>query len=183
MTLYEHCTAARPADAADRLAATTGESPARAADLIAGALPLLAAALPSAAGDGLDALLSGKDIAADDLLRRLFGADIDALARSLAGSTRSTRVAALAALELAVQALTTSAVALADDPADRAALVAHVAAGRGAGLAAMPPQLVVVVSNFPSLMRRITPPRQPRTKKDKPTENWMLNLMRRMRPK
>lgn len=183
MTLYDQFEAAMPADAAARLAASTGESPARAADLIAGAVPLLLAALPSAAGDGLDALLSGAEIAADDLLRRLFGGDIDALARSLAGSTRSTRAAAMAALELAAPALANCAVALAGAPADRASFIAHAAAGRGAALVAMPPQLGVVVSSFPGLMQRITPPRKPRTKKDKPTENWMLNLMHRIRPK
>lgn len=179
--MYQQIVAALPADTATRLAAVTGETPARAAALLDGATPLLAAALTSAAGDGLDALLGGD---MDDLLRRLFGSDVDAMARSLAGSTRSRRAAGLAALESLVPVLVgVAAAAMVGQPADRAALLTLASSGRGAALAALPPQLMVVVSNFPGLARRLATPRPVLTKKNRANGNWMLALVRRMRPK
>ena len=179
--MYQHIAAALPADAASRLAIATGESPGRAADLLAAALPMLAAALPSATAEGLDALLAGET---KDLLLRLFGADVDAMARSLAGATRSTRASGLAALQIVLPAVVTGVGhAMAGHAADRATLLVLATDGRGSALAALPPQLGVVVANFPGLARRLAPPRPLRAKKDKATGNWMLALMRRMRPK
>ena len=179
--MYQHIAAALPADAASRLATATGESPRRAADLLAAALPLLAAALPSATADGLDALLAGQT---QGLLPRLFGADVDAMARSLAGATRSTRASGLAALETLLPALVSGIEqAMAGHAADRASLLVLANGGRGGALAALPPQLGVVIANFPGLARRLAPPRPARAKKDKASGNWMLALVRRMRPK
>jgi hypothetical protein len=179
--MYQHIAAALPADAAARLAASTGESPGRAAALLASALPLLAAALPGATADGLDALLAGET---RGLLRRLFGTDVDAMARSLAGATRSTRASGLAALETALLAVVAGvSAALAGHAYDRPALIAIATGGRAEALAQCPPQLGVVISNFPGLAARITPPRPVRTKQDKASGNWMLALVRRMRPK
>ena len=176
--MYQHIAAALPADAASRLATATGESPGRAADLLASALPLLAAALPSASAEGLDALLAGETEA---LLPRLFGADVDAMARSLAGATRSTRASGLAALEIVLPALVTGIEqALAGLAADRATLLMLATDKRGIALAELPPQFGVMVSNFPGLVRRLAPPRP---KKDRASGNWMLALMRRIRPK
>ncbi len=179
--MYQHIAAALPADATSRLATATGENPGRAADLLAGALPLLAAALPSGSADGIDALLAGQ---IEGLLPRLFGADVDAMARSLAGATRSTRASGFAALEIALPALATGIEqAMAGHAGDRATLLLLATDGRASALAALPPQLGVVISNFPGLSARITPPRPVRAKKDKANGNWMLMLMRRMQPK
>jgi hypothetical protein len=180
-SLLDHFKAAVPADFVATAMAATGESESRVGQMLAGALPLLAAALPGAAPAGLDALLAD-DPPVDDLLRLLFGADVDPLARSLAGSARSTRTAALALLGLITPCLARGARnAMTNQPLDTAALLALAAVGRGVALAALPPQLTVVLASFPTLARYITPPRAAkRRKQENGSNNWMLALVRRM---
>lgn len=181
-SLLDHFHAVVPGDIVATLVATTGESPGRIDQMLAGALPLLVAALPTAAPAGIDALLAD-DPAGDDLLRRLFGSDIDPLARSLAGSARSSRATALTLLGALLLGLATALHrALGDGPHDRAAVAALATAARGSAVAALPPQLVVVLSSFPDLARRINPPPAPKRRKaGAPGGNWMLALVRRMR--
>ena len=183
-SLLEHLQAAMPADLAAAVMAATGESQARVAQMLAGALPLLAAALPSAAPPGLAALLADEP-PADDVLRLLFGADVDTLARSLAGSARSTRAAALAMLGLITPHLIAGVrIAMADTPRDAAALLAMANADRHVALGALPPPLAVVIASFPGLARRITPPRAAKRQKQAgDSGNWMLALIRRMNGK
>ena len=181
LSLLDNLRAAVPADFVATAMAATGESEARVTQLLAGALPLLAAVLPSAAPEGL-AALTAQDPPVDDLLKLLFGADVDPLARSLAGSARSTSAAALALLDLIVPSLAKAArCAVTNQPHSVAALLAAATAGRGVATAALPPQLTIVVASFPSIARRITPPRA--IKQPKPengSSNWMLALVRRM---
>lgn len=186
-SLLDHFHAVVPGDIVATLVVLTGESPGRIDQMLAGALPLLVAALPTAAPAGIDALLTddlpSDDPAGDDLLRRLFGNDIDPLARSLAGSARSSRAAALTLLGALLPGLATALHrALGDGPHDRAAVAALATAARGSAVAALPPQLVVVLSSFPYLARRINPPPAPKRRKaGAPGGNWMLALVRRMR--
>ena len=191
-SLLDHFHAMVPADLGAALVTLTGETPGRIEQMLAGALPLLAAALPGAAPAGLDALLDtaplasdlrGKDSPGDMLLRRLFGADIDPLARSLAGSARSSRAAALILLNALLPALAAALRrALGAGPHDRATVLAVASAGRAGALAALPPQLTFVLSNYPDLARRINPPPPPKRRKPgAASSNWMLALIRRMR--
>jgi hypothetical protein len=181
VSLLDHLKAAVPADFVTTAMAATGESEARVTQMLAGALPLLAAALPSAALAGL-AALTAQDPPVDDLLPLLFGTDVDPLARSLAGSARSTSAAALALLGLIAPCLAKAArCAVTNQPHAEATLLAVATAGRGVALAALPPQLTIVVTSFPGLARRITPPRA--AKQPKPengSSNWMLALIRRI---
>ena len=181
-SLLDHFHAVVPADLGATLVTLTGETPGRIDQMLAGALPLLAAALPGAAPAGLDALLD-EGLPGNDLLRRLFGTDIDPLARCLAGSARSSRATALTLLGALLPALAAALHrALGAGPIDRAAVLAVATAGRARAVAALPPQLTVVLSNYPDLGRRINPPPAPKRRKPGAASgNWMLALVRRMR--